>query len=232
MSLKGVIPVFLLIASTVAPRARADEINDLIDKANEAIEVEDGDLVIALANRILRLAPNLGDAYNIRAEGYSFKGDYQQAIADSNEALTFDLTAETKSFAYDNRGWANFMLGNHEKAKSDIEQALRLHSKNDVSLACMARILATCPEEKFRDGKKAWEFAKKAYELKTDSYFQDTLAAAYAECGDFDEAIRWQKKAMESAQGERSGTEKKKKELKDRLQLYEQHKPFRETLKK
>jgi len=54
----------------------------------------------------------------------------------------------------------------------------------------------------------------------------DTLAAAHAEAGEFEEAIKWQEKALKSpasfAPTEFGG-------VKARLELYRQHKPYREN---
>ena len=76
----------------------------------------------------------------------------------------------------------------------------------------LAWLHATCPDEKYRDGKKAFENASKAYQLdggKNWSYI-DTLAAAYAESGDFEKAKEWQAKAIELATADKSATDKDK----------------------
>ena len=52
----------------------------------------------------------------------------------------------------------------------------------------------------------------------------DTLAAAYAESGDFDSAVKWETKAIEL---ETDANEKA--EYGERLELYQDKKPFREV---
>ena len=87
--------------------------------------------------------------------------------------------------------------------------------------------MATCPDDRCRDGKKAVECATKACEL-TDwkrSGFIDTLAAAYAESGDYPNAMTWQEKSLELA------PEDEKQELTGRLELYRANKPYRQIPK-
>jgi hypothetical protein len=52
----------------------------------------------------------------------------------------------------------------------------------------------------------------------------DALAAAYAEAGDFEHAIKYEKQALNNA----SWTPKEREELEKRLTLFEQRKAFRD----
>jgi serine/threonine-protein kinase len=90
----------------------------------------------------------------------------------------------------------------------------------------LARLLATCPDDKARDGKRAIEYATTACDRTgwNDPYCLDTLAAAYAEAGQFEEAVRYQTRVLDDPvfRGDlRTAAEK-------RLELYRQKKPFRE----
>jgi hypothetical protein len=81
---------------------------------------------------------------------------------------------------------------------------------------------ATCPVGKHRDGVKAVSDATWACELTKWKHPDAlaTLAAAYAECGKFDEAARYERKALaDPAFKKRAGDH--------RLKLYLEKKPYR-----
>ena len=110
------------------------------------------------------------------------------------------------------------------RAIADYDRAIRLDPNDARAHNSRAWIQATCPDAKFRDGKTAVESATKACELsgwKAPSHI-DTLAAAYAEAGGFDAAVKWQSRAIELA-----SDPKEKDDDRTRLELYRAKKPYR-----
>ena len=75
----------------------------------------------------------------------------------------------------------------YDQADADLAEAARLAPDNPVTYNGRAWMWATCPNAKYRDGRKAVESATKACELTDwdEAGIIDTLAAAYAELGDF-----------------------------------------------
>jgi tetratricopeptide (TPR) repeat protein len=102
-----------------------------------------------------------------------------------------------------------------------------LRSPNDAEAHnTLAKVLAAGPDA-VRAGKKAVEHASRACELSLwkEPRYIGILAAAYAEAGDFAKAVEYQKKALTFPEYEQQyGAPMRK-----RLDLYVQHKPFRET---
>jgi tetratricopeptide (TPR) repeat protein len=86
--------------------------------------------------------------------------------------------------------------------------------------------MATCPESRYRDGKRAVELAEKAVVLRDDANFLDTLAAAYAEAGRFQDAIKTEEKAI--AKLKKEGNTKNIPAFEEHLSSYKAGKPWRE----
>ncbi len=88
-----------------------------------------------------------------------------------------------------------------------------------------AWLRASCQDAKYRDARKAIHSAKRACELTdwTDAEYIDTLAAAYAEAGDFEKAVEQEEKAIRLETDLRLV-----KQRKDRLAIFKDKKPYRE----
>jgi Flp pilus assembly protein TadD len=87
----------------------------------------------------------------------------------------------------------------------------------------LAWIRATDRSAELRDGAQAVKLAERCCKLSNYKMngTLDTLAAAYAEAGRFDDAIRWQTKAIELAGAADTS------ELKKQLESYQAGKPLR-----
>jgi tetratricopeptide (TPR) repeat protein len=113
--------------------------------------------------------------------------------------------------------------GKQAEAIADYEEAVKVDGKNSGVLNNLAWVLATSPEDNLRNGQRAIELAKQACDVTEykQAHVLSTLAASYAESGDFDTAITWSKKAVEN------GGEELKAQLSKELEIYEEKKPWR-----
>ena len=82
-------------------------------------------------------------------------------------------------------------------ALNDYARALEINPFFVDAYNNKAWVLATCADQRFRNGGQAVRLAQKAVELKPDVGSLDTLAAAYAAVGNFDAAVDTQKKAIQ-----------------------------------
>ena len=94
-----------------------------------------------------------------------------------------------------------------------------------MALVARAWLEATCPNGKYRDGEKALKDSKKACELASwkNGNCLGVLAAAYAENGDFPNAVKWQQKVIDLVPEKH---EKQTAILRFRLSLYKTKRPF------
>lgn len=122
------------------------------------------------------------------------------------------------------RGDALLSIGKHAEAIADYESALKIDDEDTGVLNNLAWVLATSPEDDLRNAKRSIELAKKACELTKYErpHILSTLAAGYAEAGDWEEALKWSNKAVEKGEGEVV------EQLKEELESYKQKKPWRE----
>ena len=181
------------------------------------------DQAIAFFTDYIRANPGDAHGYAMRAKVWSDKQEYDKAIADYSEAIRL---GPKHADAHTNRGNAWYAKQDIDKAIADYSEAIRLDPKDSDAYNSRAWIWATCPDAKYHDGKKAVVSATQVCELSDwkDPNNLDTLAAASAEAGDFNAAMKWQSKAIELLIDEKT-----KEDYRTRLKLYQEKKPYRET---
>jgi len=192
------------------------------NRASVHLEKKNFDQAITDYAEAIRLEPTAA-SYRARASAYASKENHVQAIDDYSEAIRLEPSADS----HNRRGMAYNKIKAYEKAKADFSEVVRIDPENRWGYNNLAWLLATCPDAAFRDGKKAVELATKACEAGewNDASHLDTLAAAYAEAGNFDEATKWQRKAESLASDSISAEERGR--MRERVKLYEERKPYR-----
>jgi tetratricopeptide (TPR) repeat protein len=193
-------------------RAELLAANKHVDQAIEGLE------------RLLPLAPDQPKLLEPLATYYLIGGQPRKAI----DAFTQVLSQDPENFhALRYRGDAYLNIGKHKEAIADFDRAMKSDEaeKDDGLLNNFAWVLATSPTDSLRDGKRAVELATKAADLTSNQvpHILSTLAAAYAETGDFENAKKWSAKSIELAEDDKTRVD-----LKKELATYEAGKPTRE----
>jgi tetratricopeptide (TPR) repeat protein len=157
--------------------------------------------------------------YNNRGIAFAEKGQYDRAISDFNQAIEINPRYNK---AYNNRGIVYRLTGQYNEAISDFNKSIAINALDAEAYNNLAWLLATAGAQGFRNGKKAVELALDACRLSDwrNAEYLDTLAAAYARAGDFDNAVKWQEKVLESSKSFDTS------EFRQRLHFYRERKPW------
>ena len=179
-------------------------------------------LAIRLMDELIRNNKNGWRNLRMRGDARLSVGEHTEAIRDYESAISVIDKAkkpETK---------AN---GDEPKEEADEDDSAQPSAEEHAGLLNnLAWVMATSPKDDVRNGKRALELALKSCELTEykAAHILSTLAAAYAETGDFEKAREWSGKAVEI------GTEEKNEQLdqlKKELDGYKENKAWREEQK-
>ena len=120
-------------------------------------------------------------------------------------------------------------LDRPEEAVEEFERAVRIDPRLIGSVNNLAWIRATHPTASLRDGPRAVELSESACKATNFANVSllDTLAAAYAEAGRFDDAVKTIDGAVELDRKANGGSATR--ELLARQRLYMEQRPHRDT---
>ncbi len=223
--LAGAISVYPSVPIIVSGGAGRRPAMNLINKAEEQLKA--GDVAGAKRNvdAALHIDPEFWPALYVRAKIYAMQGHPQLAIQDCNEALRKYPGFVDAAVL---RATINAATGKYAEALKEYNYLISLHPAT-VTLARVLKqrawLQATCPNPSFRNGAQAVKDARAACSMLAwkDENTIDTLAAACAEVGDFDSAVRYASQAL-SIQGIAPADSKR---IQRHLELFRQRKPIR-----
>ncbi|MFV1967792.1 MAG: tetratricopeptide repeat protein [Pirellulaceae bacterium] len=205
-----------------AIRRDANNVAATNDRGNVLRKLGRLDDALADFNTVIERGVRHPAVYTNRGLVWHEKGDYDRALADFNTALRIDAEFAP---AWEAGGAARQAKGDDGKAIANYRRATELAPDFHRAHNNLAWLLATDQDAQLRDGEAAVRHATTANELShySDADYLDTLAAALAEAGQFDDAVRRAKEVMEKASADR------KTAIQHRLELYDAQKPFRES---
>jgi len=176
--------------------------------------------------RALRLDPNLVKAHHDYALMLARHGHTEDSIEHFRAAIRID---PQHASSYANMGTLMQVQGKTREAIDLWEKAIEIEPDRHGTLRSLAWVYATDPDATIRNGSRAVAMAKRANELigGRDSLTLDALAAAYAETGDYFQAIAAAELAQSRA--EDLGRAAVAAEVGRRLDLYRQSRAYRDS---
>lgn len=208
------------------------------------------DLALDDANSVINLAPHTADSYSNRGYIYMAGGNSDMALADLSQAIKLDPNV---AFFHLQNGFAYGMQRRYAEAEREWKAALRLRPEYGPAYSALGWLQATCPDPALRNATQAVENSKRGAQLGAPkmlaaiaaatgvapastkptpyepglAWSLDALAAAYAEAGDFQQAVAVQRQAIAHNDTAPNPLATKEQAL---LALYQQRKPYHADL--
>lgn len=220
---------------TSAIRANPSDWIPYVHRAHAYLEADEWAKAIEDCNAALRIKPTQVNAYVTRAAALYYLGRDVESLSDvaiviksrpSDSNLRTMLSIREEIYGRPLQDSPEAVHAALNKVNEAVEHA-RNPKKRAIALNSRSWLLATSPIKRVRDGDQALQDALEACGL---SYWKtandiDTLAAAYAEKGDFQKAIHAQQQSLALPGGKPEHI----KEYHQHLSEYERHQPHRMT---
>ncbi|MBX9656021.1 tetratricopeptide repeat protein [bacterium] len=176
----------------------------------------------------LRLSPDFVEAQDGLGTVLVKLGRYDEAVQEYQDALARDPGKDRRAELL--RGMADAFVakGSTEAAINALRQAVEANPDSADAANQLAWILATASSPDRRNGSEAVQFAERATKNElAPSVFFDTLAAAYAEAGEWDKAVAAAERAIAKANDEKNNSLAD--EFRARAELYRRKEAYHEA---
>ncbi len=225
LSLTGVAVRALELSDFVAGRGRNWDAIKILSQGDHEMRAGNYQAARRDFDTSIRTDPTLWVAIFWPARLSAIEHKWDLVIQDCNAVLRQDSTFVEAAVL---RAGADIALGRYAASLRDLNDSIRLQPTRletyGLALNRRAWLRATCPDPSIRNGRAAIDDAKKACNITKwkEADMIDTLAAASAEAGDFDSALRYEQQAMSAPDAnEISRT------LQEHMAMFKQHRPVR-----
>jgi tetratricopeptide (TPR) repeat protein len=197
-----------------------------INLGNGLLQAGQTDAAIAEFEKTFELQFDHAESHYSLATAFRQKGDIEGAIVHYRKAI--ELRTDFAN-AHNNLGNAFRQQRRFTEAAREYQAALKSDAQSVLAANNFAWLLATCPDASVRNGARAVELAEQAAHSSggNNPIILHTLAAAYAEDGQFDKAVAAAKEALETA--EANGISGLTESLRNKLLLYQAGSPYHES---
>ncbi len=201
--------------------------NDVAENNLGIVYLRKGNLdeAISLLQAAVDLRPDNSPAHENLAKALLQKGHVTDALIHYRKLLELQPdNIEVHNIV----GTVLIQQGRIREGVEEWQKVLEIQPDNGNALSNVAWVLATSPDDSLRDGAKAVQLAEQAMRIsgrRIPVLFR-TLAAAYAEGGQFSEAIQTAQQGIELANTQ--GNSELATELSGNIALYQERRPLRD----
>jgi tetratricopeptide (TPR) repeat protein len=195
-----------------------------LDEAYKLAEIGKSSQALTQIDSVIAANPRNWRAHFLKAAVLTLLKRQNDAVQQIDVSIDLakkaNVSAELLAQMYASKSRTCTDIGRYDDAKRSLEAANRLQPSDPTTLNDLAWLLATSPNGRVRNGRRAISFAQKSCSLTNwgNAFSIDTLAAAYAATGDFSQAVKFQQRAIDTLDSKDQAVQLAG--MKSRLELY------------
>jgi len=168
-------------------------------------------------------SPTFAFAHFRLADALRRTGQVEESLTHYRQVLALEPADSGARFG---EAMALVRLARYAEARDRLTEAMSVQPEQPMFPQALARVLAAAPDERVRDGERAWKLVEGLPKEQQHPGVFETMAMVLAELGHFDLAIDWQRLAMSAAA--RAGRPDVAQRMAANLARYQQRQPCRQ----